>query len=139
MARSWRWTDRPASRGASPTGCGCTSSTTSTPSANGAAPSRSPTSRHPRQSSRGTRTCPYLPLIATFGDAERSSLSPTENAALDLLAGWDQKHYGPGIDIADPGARDGPAATVFGAFVEAIRDELFADLKDLVIDPADGM
>src|SRR5205085_12642260 len=57
-----------------------------------------------------------------------------QKAALDLMLGWDHSHFGPGIDINNPSATDGPAATVFGEYVVALRDELFAALKDDVID-----
>jgi hypothetical protein len=57
-----------------------------------------------------------------------------QKAALDLMLGWDHRDYGPDISLDDPAAHDGPAATVFGEYVTALRDELFAPLKSLVID-----
>ena len=55
-----------------------------------------------------------------------------------MLIAWDRSAYGPDIDLADETATDGPAATIFGVFVEALRDEFFADLKTIVIDPDTG-
>lgn len=61
-----------------------------------------------------------------------------QKAALDLLLNWDRKHYGPDLDPEDEAATDGPAATIFGAYITALRDELFAGLKNNVIDVASG-
>lgn len=76
----------------------------------------------------------FLPLIGVFRESAAGQLSEPEMAALDLVLDWDRSHYGPGIDLADEGARDGVAATIFGELVVALRDELFAALKDDVID-----
>jgi hypothetical protein len=78
----------------------------------------------------------YLPVIASFRASAAAQLSDVQKAALDLMLAWDRKHYGPGIDPADAATwNDGPATTVFSAYVIALRDELFASLKDNVIDP----
>ncbi len=78
----------------------------------------------------------YLPVIASFRASAAAQLSDIQKAALDLMLAWDRKHYGPGIDPADAATwNDGPAATIFSAYVIALRDELFASLKDNVIDP----
>ena len=77
----------------------------------------------------------YLPVIKAFRLAQDAQLSSVQKAALDLMLGWDHKHYGPDIDINNTSATDGPAATVFGEYVLALRDELFAPYKTLVIDP----
>lgn len=76
----------------------------------------------------------YLPVIQSFRNTASSSLSEVQKATLDLMLGWDRSHFGPGIDLANAAATDGPAATVFGAYVIALRDELFASLKDNVLD-----
>ena len=76
----------------------------------------------------------YLPSIAAFRASADSQLSATQKAALDLILTWDRKHYGPNIDLADEQAKDGAAATVFGVYVTALRDELFASLKNDVLD-----
>ena len=74
----------------------------------------------------------YRPIIAAFRAS--ASFNEVQAAALDLMLGWDGSAYGPDIDLADEAAKDGPAATVFGEYVIALRDELFAGLKDNVID-----
>ncbi len=76
----------------------------------------------------------YLPVVGVFRGSADAQLSDVQKAALDLLLSWDRSHYGPGIDLADPSAHDGPAATIFGEYVTALRDELFAELKADVID-----
>ncbi|MES2684151.1 MAG: penicillin acylase family protein [Pseudomonadota bacterium] len=76
----------------------------------------------------------YRPLIAAFRQSAASTLSETQKVALDLMLTWDTKHYGPNIDLADEMATDGAAATIFGVYVTALRDELFADLKGDVLD-----
>lgn len=77
----------------------------------------------------------YLPAVESFRASAADQLSEIQMAALDLVLGWDRSHYGPGIDLGDESAHDGPAATVFGEYVTALRDELFAELKADVIDP----
>jgi penicillin amidase len=77
----------------------------------------------------------YLPVIQAFRVSAAASLSEVEKAALDQMLAWDRIHYGPGIDLADESAKDGPAATLFGYYVAALRDELFADLRFDVLDP----
>ena len=80
----------------------------------------------------------YLPVIQAFRSSADATLTPVQKAALDLMLNWDRKHYGPDIDPEDEAATDGPAATVFGAYVTALRDELFAGLKNNVIDVKSG-
>ncbi|MGH8452911.1 MAG: penicillin acylase family protein, partial [Nevskiales bacterium] len=77
----------------------------------------------------------YLPVIQSFRTSAAAQLDDTQKAALDLMIGWDRIHYGPNIDLANEMAEDGPAATIFGEYVIALRDELFAGLKDNIIDP----
>jgi penicillin G amidase len=77
----------------------------------------------------------YLPVIQSFRAAAAAQLDDTQRAALDLMLAWDRSHYGPGIDLADAEARDSPAATIFGEYVTALRDELFAQLKNHILDP----
>ena len=84
------------------------------------------------------RALEYLPLLADFRQSADAQLSAAEKAALDLVLGWNREHYGPGISLTDAAAKDGPAATVFGELVLALRDELFAPLKADVIEPAVG-
>lgn len=78
----------------------------------------------------------YLPVIAAFRGS--ATLNEVQKAALDLMLGWDALHYGPDIDLAAPAAKDGPAATLFGEYVIALRDELFEPLKDNVLDGGSG-
>jgi len=79
----------------------------------------------------------YKPVLAAFRQTA-AGLTDTERAALDLVLAWDESHYGPGINPEDTGATDGPAATIFGEIVTAIRDELFGALKADVLEPASG-
>ena len=76
----------------------------------------------------------YRPVMAAFRESASASLSATEKAALDLILAWDAKHYRTGIDISDQAAKDTPGATVFDAYVVALRDELFGALKGDVLD-----
>jgi len=76
----------------------------------------------------------YRPLMAAFRQSAATQLNTTQRAALDLIAAWDARHYRTGLDITDEAARDTPGATVFDAYVLALRDELFAPLKDDVLD-----
>jgi len=76
----------------------------------------------------------YLPVIRAFRDSAGGSLNDVDRAALDRMLGWDHSHYGPGIDLNDPNARDGAPATIFGEYVTALRDELFGTLKSAVIE-----
>lgn len=77
----------------------------------------------------------YLPLLQDFRTANNATLTDVEKAALDLMLGWNGDAFGPDFSITNESVKDGPAATVFGAFVDGIRDELFAALKNRVIDP----
>ena len=76
----------------------------------------------------------YRPAMAALRSSATTTLSEVQKAALDLILAWDARHYGPNIDLADEMAKDGPAATIFAAYVTALRDELFAALKDDVLD-----
>ena len=82
---------------------------------------------------RDHRAREYLPVLAAFRNSV-SDLNEIEAAALDLMLNWNGIAYGPDIDLSNDAATDGPAATVFGEVVIALRDELFAGLKDNVID-----
>ena len=75
----------------------------------------------------------YLPVLKAFRSSAQAKLSATEKAALDLVLAWDRSHYGPNIDINDPAARDGAAATIFAELVTALRDEFFGALKGDVL------
>jgi len=76
----------------------------------------------------------YRPVIAAFRQSAAATLDDTQKAALDLILGWDARHYGPEIDLADESAQDGPAATLFSAYVTALREALFGALKGDVLD-----
>ena len=82
---------------------------------------------------KDVRAREYLPVIADF--RANAQLSTIEYAVLDRMLAWDQKHYDAGIDIEDPAATDGPGATLFGEYVDALREELFGTLKDNILDP----
>jgi penicillin G amidase len=79
----------------------------------------------------------YLPLILGLADA--GDLGDREAAALELLAGWDGSHLGPGAGTDEPQETDGPAPTIFDAVVEAIRDELFGDLPAALLERQTGV
>ena len=86
---------------------------------------------------RDHRARDYRPLLAAFRARQGASLTDTGRAALDLIASWDGAAY----DVAtpDPTAStivDSAGATVFEAMVLAIREELFADLRNVTIDPS---
>lgn len=76
----------------------------------------------------------YLPVLQAFRTSNDATLSDVEKAALDLMLGWNREAFGPDFSITNESVKDSAGATVFGAFVDAIRDELFASLKNRVID-----
>lgn len=76
----------------------------------------------------------YRPVMAAFRTSAAAQLSEVQKAALDMIASWDGQHYRKGIDLADEMARDTVGATIFDVYVTALRDELFAPLKDDVLD-----
>lgn len=76
----------------------------------------------------------YLPLLQAFRTANASTLTDVEKAALDLMLGWNREAFGPDFSITNASVKDGPGATVFGVFVDSIRDELFASLRNRIID-----
>lgn len=76
----------------------------------------------------------YRPVLRAFREAQAAQLDDVRKAALDLVLAWDASHYGPGIDLADASAHDGPAATIFGTLVIAVRDQLFAPLRNDILD-----
>lgn len=76
----------------------------------------------------------YLPLLQAFRTSAAASLSAVQSGVLDLMLTWDRAHYGPDIDINDAAATDGPAATVFAYYIVALRQQLFGDLQDNVLD-----
>jgi len=80
------------------------------------------------------RASQYRPVMAAFRQSAAASLNDTQKAALDLIAAWDARHYRTGLDISDEAATDTAGATVFDAYVVALRDELFGDLKGDVLD-----
>jgi penicillin amidase len=75
----------------------------------------------------------FLPLLLALRTGP-TPLSGVQRAALDAMLTWDRSHFGPGIDLTDPDSTDSPAATIFGEFVSALRDELFGSLRDNIID-----
>jgi len=76
----------------------------------------------------------YLPLLQSFRSDNDATLSDVEKATLDLMLSWNRDAFGPDFSITNASVKDGPGATVFGAFVDAIREELFGSLKSRVID-----
>ncbi len=92
-----------------------------------------------RAGTRDIRARQYLPALQSFRSSADGQLGATEKAALDLVLGWDRSHYGPNIDIDNETATDGPAATIFGELVFALREELFGSYRDAVIDAGSGL
>ncbi|MES2490516.1 MAG: penicillin acylase family protein [Pseudomonadota bacterium] len=76
----------------------------------------------------------YLPLLKAFRSANAATLSDVQKAALDTMLAWNGDAFGPDYDITNESVKDGPGATIFGVFVDSAREELFATLKDNVID-----
>ncbi len=76
----------------------------------------------------------YLPLIAAFRSSAAADLDEVQQAVLQRILDWDRRHYDAGISIDDENATDSPGATLFEAYVTALRDELFGELKHAVID-----
>ncbi|HVE64053.1 MAG TPA: penicillin acylase family protein [Mycobacteriales bacterium] len=92
--------------------------------------------------SRDVRLTLYRPLLAEL--ARRDDLTSDERTAIDLLLAWDGSHYGPGADTMGEPATDGPAPTLYDAFVLAVRRELFAGLlpddgSDAILDRQTGV
>ncbi|HWH30020.1 MAG TPA: penicillin acylase family protein [Mycobacteriales bacterium] len=79
----------------------------------------------------------FLPLAQGLTGA-----TPLEQAAVELLRGWDGTAYGPGAgtsegEYTDESVTAGPAPTVFWRFMDALRDEALADLPTEVVDELD--
>jgi penicillin G amidase len=73
------------------------------------------------------RATEFLPLL--LGLREQDGLTELQQAALDLLAGWDGSANGPGADMEfEPGssATVGAANTVFEAVLDALVDDLLS-------------
>lgn len=83
---------------------------------------------------RDHRAREYLPVLQTFRTANAATLSDVQKAALDTMLTWNGDAFGPDFNIANESVQDGPGATIFGVYVDAIREELFASLKSRVID-----
>lgn len=81
---------------------------------------------------RDPRAREYLPAMLALA-RNAGNLTGLERAVLERLAAWDRSHYGPTIDLGDPAATDEPAATIFGAWVDALRQDLFGELDALVL------
>ena len=76
----------------------------------------------------------YLPVLQAFRNDNDATLTDVQKATLDLMLGWNREAFGPDFNIANESVQDGPGATVFGVYVDALRDELFAGLRNRVID-----
>ncbi|HSW14125.1 MAG TPA: penicillin acylase family protein, partial [Solimonas sp.] len=84
---------------------------------------------------RDHRAREYLPLLRAFRSSAATQLSEVQKAALDAVLAWNGEAFGPTQDLEDPQARDGVPQTVFGEIVSGLRDELFGELRNHVIDP----
>lgn len=88
---------------------------------------------------RDARAREYLPVLAGFAQRAATQLDDTQRAALNLvLDDWDRRHYDLSMDIEDAQGRDSPGATVFGELVDALREELFGNLRAGLLNPANG-
>jgi penicillin G amidase len=84
---------------------------------------------------RDHRAREFRPAIAAFRAAMDAQLGGAQAALLDRVLLWDGLHYGAGIDPANAATwTDDVAATLFGAYVVALRQELFGGLADNVLD-----
>ncbi len=72
----------------------------------------------------------FRPLLAAT--RATTPLTPPQRAALDLVLAWEGTHFGPGAGTAADGT-DGPAPTVFGAWVEGLRRDLFGQLPPTLV------
>ncbi len=86
---------------------------------------------------RDPRAREYLPVLSATRASVGTSLNEVQRAVLDRVLAWDGSHYGPDISLDDEAATDGPEATLFAEWVEALRDELFGELKSAIIDVGD--
>lgn len=84
---------------------------------------------------RDHRLREYRPLLEQVRNSTQVELSDVQRAALDLVLAWNGDAFGPTQDIENEEARDGAPQALFGELVIALRDELFAGLRDNVIDP----
>lgn len=73
----------------------------------------------------------FLPLLDAYRRAQATTLNAQSRTLLDTMLSWDKRHYAKGLDINDANARDTPGATVFDAWVLALRDSLFARLRSV--------
>lgn len=73
----------------------------------------------------------FLPLLQRYRISQANQLSVTARALLDTMLSWDRRHYAKDLDINDALARDTPGATVFDTWIGALRDTLFAGLRDV--------
>lgn len=74
----------------------------------------------------------YRPVMARL---PREGLSEVQLAALDAVLAWDGAHYAADIDIEDEAARDTVGATLFDLWVQGLREELFAPLRQIELAP----
>jgi acyl-homoserine lactone acylase PvdQ len=81
-----------------------------------------------RAGTRDVRASLYLPLLRRL--AASPGLSTRERDLLDLVLAWDGTHYGPGAGTSADGLTDGPAVTIFAAFVDAVRDDLLGGIPE---------
>ncbi len=81
----------------------------------------------------------FRPLMLALENSPK--LDDRERDALARIRNWDGQHYDNSIDITAPAneALDSVGATIFGYYVKAIRDTLFADMPaDLRTRQANG-
>ena len=79
----------------------------------------------------------YKPLLADVLAA--GGLSARQRDALRRIAAWNGIHYARGPSAPDDNRTDPPAATIFSAVVEAVRDELFDGVPAVLRDRQEDM
>ena len=82
---------------------------------------------------RDPRAREYLPVFEGFHLRNYGVLGDGERQALSLLLAWDRSHYGPDVTLDDPQSTDTAAATIFDAWVKALRLDLFGELDQYVL------
>ncbi|AXQ27809.1 penicillin acylase family protein [Solimonas sp. K1W22B-7] len=83
---------------------------------------------------RDHRAREYLPLLRSFRSTAAAQLSEVQKAALDQVLAWNGDAFGPTQDVESAETRDGVPQTLFGEIVIGLRDELFGELREHVID-----
>lgn len=76
----------------------------------------------------------YHPIFEAWFARNQSRLTDTERSAMQQVLAWNGLAFGPNLDIEDENATDSSEATIFEAIVQALREELFGELRQVVLD-----